>query len=81
MLFYAFDIDEYSKDRGFHRHYRGNVPGRIAEDFDSMCRAIEADDYEFERVSQYVENNFEYNDTHACDRIIDWIIKGNYDGN
>ena len=81
MLFYAFDIDEYSKDRGFHRDYRGNVPGRIAEDFDSMCRAIETDDYEFERVSQYVENNFEYNDTHACDRIIDWIIKGNYDGN
>ena len=35
------------------------------------------EDFEYEKVHEYVENNFEKTDSHACDRIIDWIIKGN----
>ena len=74
MLFYAYDIDEYSKERGFHRDYRENVPGKIVETFSDMIRAIYNKDYEFHRVEEYINNNFENIDTHACDRIIDWII-------
>ena len=76
MLFYAFDIDEYTKERGFHRDYRTNVPGKIAETFDELYSAIETNDFCFEKVEEYISNNFEYTDSHACDRIIDWIIKG-----
>ena len=39
-----------------------------------MIRAIYNKDYEFHRVEEYINNNFENIDTHACDRIIDWII-------
>lgn len=74
MLFYAYDIDEYSKERGFHRNYRENVPGKIVETFDEMIKAIYNKDFDFKRVEEYINNNFENVDTHACDRIIDWII-------
>ena len=77
ILFYAFDIDEYTKTRGFHRDYRTNVPGKIVETFDDMIQAIEKKDFEYEKVEEYIDNNFEFTDTHACDRIIDWIIRGN----
>ena len=77
MLFFAYDIDAYSNSRGFHRDYRSNVPGKITETFDEMCDAILNEDFEYEKVHEYVENNFEKTDSHACDRIIDWIIKGN----
>ena len=77
MLFYAYDIDEYTKERGFHRDYRRNVPGKIAETFDSMIDAIVNNDYEYNKVEEYISNNFDHTDTHACDRVIDWIIKGN----
>ena len=77
ILFYAFDIDEYTKTRGFHRDYRTNVPGKIVETFDDMIQAIEKKDFEYEKVEDYIDNNFEFTDTHACDRIIDWIIRGN----
>ena len=76
MLFYAFDTDEYTKERGFHRDYRTNVPGKIVETFDDMINAIKAKDFEYEKVEEYIENNFEFTDTHACDRIINWIIRG-----
>ena len=77
ILFYAFDIDEYMETRGFHRDYRTNVPGKIVETFDDMIQAIERKDFEYEKVEEYIDNNFEFTDTHACDRIIDWIIRGN----
>ena len=77
ILFYAFDIDEYTETRGFHRDYRTNVPGKIVETFDDMIQAIEKKDFEYEKVEEYIDNNFEFTDTHACDRIIDWIIRGN----
>ena len=77
ILFFAFDIDGYSNSRGFHRDYRTNVPGKITETFEEMCAAIRAEDFEYEKVEEYIENNFEKTDSHACDRIIDWIIRGN----
>ncbi len=77
ILFYAFDIDEYTETRGFHRDYRTNVPGKIVETFDDMIQAIEKKDFEYKKVEEYIDNNFEFTDTHACDRIIDWIIRGN----
>ena len=76
ILFFAFDIDGYSNSRGFHRDYRTNVPGKITETFEEMCAAIRAEDFEYEKVEEYIENNFEKIDSHACDRVIDWIIRG-----
>ena len=77
MLFYSFDIDNYSRDRGFHRDYRTNVPGKIVESFDDMMDALYNNDFEYEKVDRYISNNFDNLDDHACDRIIDWIIRGN----
>lgn len=77
MLFFAYDIEGYSKSRGFHRDYRTNVPGKITENCHDMCEAIINNDFDYEKVEEYISNNFEQTDTHACDRIIDWIIRGN----
>ncbi|SNU07786.1 CDP-ribitol ribitolphosphotransferase [Lachnospiraceae bacterium] len=77
MLFFAYDIKDYMKERGFHRDYRTNVPGKIVESFDDMVNAIYSEDFEYDKVAEYIENNFDYVDTHACDRIIEWIIRGN----
>ena len=76
MLFYAFDMEEYTKERGFHRDYKDNVPGKIVETFDEMITSIRTSDYEFEKVSEYLDKNFDHIDTHASERIIDWIIRG-----
>ena len=81
MLFYAFDMEEYTKERGFHRDYKDNVPGKIVETFDEMITSIRTSDYEFEKVSEYLDKNFDHIDTHASERIIDWIIRGKKYGN
>ena len=76
MLFYAFDEEDYGKDRGFHRPYRENAPGKVVAKFEELLSAIESGSFETEKLEEYVRRHFDHLDTGACDRVIDWLIKG-----
>lgn len=74
MLFFAFDKIQYSYSRGFHRDYEESTPGKIVETFDELMEALEKKDFQFEKVEEYVEEHFDYIDSHASDRVIDWFV-------
>lgn len=77
MLFFAFDEVQYAYSRGFHRDYEESVAGKICHTFDELLDAIRNKDFEFEKVQQYVDKHFDYIDTGATDRVIDWFVLGN----
>ena len=77
MIFFAFDEIQYSFSRGFHRDYELSAPGKVCHTFDELLTAIEKEDFEYKKVEEYVQHHFDYIDTHASDRVIDWIILGN----
>ncbi|MGN0483270.1 MAG: CDP-glycerol glycerophosphotransferase family protein [Lachnospiraceae bacterium] len=77
MLFFAFDKIQYSFSRGFHRPYEESAPGKVVYTFAELLEAIKKKDFEYEKVNEYVEKHFDYIDSHASDRVIDWIILGN----
>lgn len=74
MLFFAFDKIQYSFSRGFHRAYEESAPGKVCYTFEELLTAFKEKDFEYEKVEQYVEHHFDYLDTHASDRVIDWIV-------
>lgn len=76
MLFFAFDKIQYSFSRGFHRDYEEAAPGKVCYTFSEIMDALENKDYEYEKVEEYVEKHFDYIDSHASDRVIDWILLG-----
>lgn len=76
MLFYAFDEIQYSFSRGFHRNYSESAPGKVCHTFDELMLALSEQDFEFEKVEAYVEHHFDFTDSHASDRVIDWIVLG-----
>ena len=76
MLFFAFDEVQYSFSRGFHRPYRQAAPGKVCTTFDELMDAIENKDFEFEKVEEYVNTQFDHFDSDACDRVIDWLLLG-----
>ena len=76
MIFFAFDEIQYSFSRGFHRDYDYYAPGKIVHTFDELISAIENNDFEFKKVEEYIEHHFDYIDSHASDRVIDWLILG-----
>ena len=74
MLFFAFDKIQYSFSRGFHRDYELSAPGKVCYSFDELLDAIEKEDFEYEKVDQYIKHHFDHIDTHSSDRVIDWIV-------
>lgn len=77
MLFFAYDKIQYSFSRGFHRPYEESAPGKVCYTFDALLEAIQNRDFESYKVDEYVEHHFDYIDTHASDRVIDWLLLGN----
>lgn len=76
MLFFAFDKIQYSFSRGFHRDYEEAAPGKICYEFDELMEALENKDYEFEKVGEYVDKHFDYIDSNASKRVIEWTLLG-----
>lgn len=76
MLFFAFDEIQYSFSRGFHRAYEESAPGKVCHTFEEALQAIADKDFDYPKVEEYVEKHFDYIDSHASDRVIDWIILG-----
>ena len=76
MLFFAFDKIQYSFSRGFHRDYEESAPGKVCYTFEELLNAIQLKDFEYQKVEEYVEHHFDYIDSHASDRVIDWIVLG-----
>lgn len=76
MLFFAFDKIQYSFSRGFHRDYEEAAPGKVCYNFEQLMQALEQKDFEYEKVEEYVEKHFDYIDSGASDRVIDWILLG-----
>lgn len=77
MLFFAFDKIQYSFSRGFHRAYEESAPGKVCYHFEEVLEAIRTEDFEYEKVEEYIEKHFDYIDSHASDRVIDWLVLGN----
>jgi CDP-ribitol ribitolphosphotransferase / teichoic acid ribitol-phosphate polymerase len=76
MLFLAYDKEIYSATRGFHRDYDQTAPGKVCNTFDELIKALRAEDYDLWKIDEFRRENFDAIDTHAADRVIDWLILG-----
>ena len=53
MLFFAFDLNEYSRDRDFYCNFASFVPGKIVLNTDEMTDSINNEDYNQELVKPF----------------------------
>ena len=75
-LFFAFDEIQYAFSRGFHRDYESSAPGKVCHTFDEVMTALETEDFDYEKIEEYARVHFDYTDSGASDRVIDWILLG-----
>ena len=74
MLFYAFDLKSYVADRGFYEPYESMVPGKIVKNIQELLTALEQNDFEQEKLSEFVERNFTYRDGKSTDRVLQLVF-------
>lgn len=73
-VFYAFDLAEYEIERSFYFDYKNYVPGPVAEDFESLIKALKNADEHKEKLKKFVDFNFDFVDGKNSERIYNKVI-------
>lgn len=73
-VFYAFDLAEYEIERSFYFDYKNYVPGPVAEDFESLIKALKSADEHKEKLKKFVDFNFDFVDSKNSERIYNKVI-------
>lgn len=74
-IFFAFDLEEYEKERSFYYDYESYVPGDVAKTFDEVISAIKNPRSSEEKLRAFREFNFDYTDCNNAERIYNRIFK------
>ncbi len=76
MIFYAYDLEEFSDHgRGFYRPYEEYVPGPIVPSTDEIIHALKEDQFDLEKIRTFVKKNYRYLDGKSAERIYLHIFK------
>lgn len=76
-IFFAFDLEEYEKERSFYFDYESYVPGAVAKNFTEVIEAIKNPRNDEEKLRRFRDFNFDYIDCNNTKRIFDYIISAN----
>lgn len=76
-IFFAFDLEEYEKERSFYFDYESYVPGKVTENFDGVIEAIKNPQSSEAALRSFREFNFDYTDCNNTKRIFDAVISSN----
>lgn len=74
MLFFAYDLEEYDRDRSFYYDYKSFVPGKIVTDTDEIIAAIESKDFEGEKIKAFRETFMSACDGNSTRRIAEYAV-------
>ena len=74
MLFFAYDLDEYTAERDFYVPFESFVPGRIVRTSAELIDAVRRDDYDVDKVAAFAAAHFAHLDWSATDRVIEDLV-------
>ncbi len=74
-IFFAFDLEEYEKERSFYFDYEEYVPGEVAKTFDEVIEAIKNPRKSEDKLRSFRDFNFDYSDCKNAERIYNKIFK------
>ena len=73
-IFFAFDLEEYEKERSFYFNYEDYVPGMAAKTFNEVIEAIKNPLSSEEKLRAFRDFNFDYVDCNNAERIYNEIF-------
>lgn len=74
MAFFAPDLEEYERERGFYFDYRSGVPGPVFETTAELVAWLRAGEFDVERVERFRQASFDVADGHATERFVDRVV-------
>ena len=75
MLFFAYDLEEYERDRSFYYDYKSFIPGRLVLTTEETADAIENGDFKLNRVKPFKKVFMDACDGGCVKRIADYAVE------
>lgn len=74
MVFYAYDLEEYSdQGRGFYYDYERYVPGPVAHTGNEVIKLLKADNYDLDKIINFKNRHYTKLDANATGRLIELL--------
>ncbi len=78
MIFFAYDLEQYDRERSFYFNYENFVPGDIVKDTEELYKSIRKNENNFdqEKVGNFRKRFMSACDGKSTERILNKITKG-----
>ncbi|MDZ5471924.1 CDP-glycerol glycerophosphotransferase family protein [Bacillus sp. 31A1R] len=73
--FFANDLEEYTRERDFYYDYQSFIPGPLLTDTRSLADWLVNKEFDFQKVKEFRDLFFDYQDGRASARIVDDLLK------
>jgi len=70
MIFYAYDLDEYTIKRGLWKDYTNQVPGPVVTSTKELIQVIKEQDFQLEKVKSFADEWNKYSKGNSCENLI-----------
>ncbi len=78
MIFYAYDLEAYEKQRSFYFDYKSFVPGKIAKTTDELAELVNnIENYDYSVLDSFLEKFMSACDGKSTKRIFEFIVEKN----
>lgn len=75
IVFFTYDLDSYlANERGFYYDFRKTVPGPIVYNSDELINVIENNEFDMNRISEFVMTQFDAIDGESSKRVVDFLL-------
>ncbi len=76
IIFFTYDYDSYlTKERGFYFDFKSSVPGPVVYDSNQLINVIEKNEFDENKISEFVKTQFNEIDGQASKRVVDFLLK------
>ncbi|MBN6885253.1 CDP-glycerol glycerophosphotransferase family protein [Cytobacillus horneckiae] len=74
MVFFAPDLEEYTKERDFYYNYKSMIPGPLFSKTEELVEWLLNGDWDAKRVKDFKAYFFDYHDGKASERILKHLL-------
>ena len=74
MIFFAYDLEEYIKNRDFYYPYESFVPGPIVKSTEEVIEVIKNENYEIDKINQFRNKFFDHFDGRSTERVVNEVF-------
>lgn len=75
MIFFANDLEEYTKERDFYYDYDKLIPGPKVNDTKTLVNIIMKNEFDKQQIKYFSDYFFDHKDGKATERIVQHIMK------